>query len=157
MVKALITGHYICRTTNILSYTFRTVHWTQASLSFLFLKKLFSSSVFLVYILPPDICFVNTILKLFLNIFSLCSFVVNCLNISKTGDTSRISGFYLAFIIINQATFQDNFSLVIRQVSEFQLNLFQTIAYYICFHNIPFFFHCCSHIRNKNIISVLKA
>ena len=36
MVKAFVTGHYICHTTNILSCKFYIVHWIRASLSYLF-------------------------------------------------------------------------------------------------------------------------
>ena len=43
MVKAFITGHYICHTTNILNYAFWIVHWSQASLSFIFLMEMFIS------------------------------------------------------------------------------------------------------------------
>ncbi len=40
MVKAFITGRYICHTTNILNYAFRIVHWILASLSLIFLMEI---------------------------------------------------------------------------------------------------------------------
>lgn len=52
MVKAFITGFFICRTTNILSCWFEVVHWILASLSFLFLTEILFLQDFLLWNLP---------------------------------------------------------------------------------------------------------
>ena len=52
MVKAFVTGFFICHTTNILSCKFEVVHWIRASLSFLFLMEILFLQDFLLWNLP---------------------------------------------------------------------------------------------------------
>lgn len=74
LVKALLTGTYICRTTNILNCKRYTVHWTYLSFAtFPLLEhsfyKMFTQILYVLYIsffridymLPQALLFVNTI------------------------------------------------------------------------------------------------
>ena len=73
-----------------------------------------------------------------------------------------VRGFYYftvlfcCLIVVDQTSIQNNLSLGICQIPEFQLDLFQFITNNICVDNVFLFLNCFSHIRNENVISVFK-
>ena len=64
---------------------------------------------------------------------------------------------YLASIIVNQASLQDNLALHICQIAQRQRKLCNLIANHIRLDHISFFFYGFSYIRNKDVIAILKA
>ena len=59
-------------------------------------------------------------------------------------------------IVIDQTSVKNDLTLCVCQISQLKVQFFEFITYNISFDHIRFLFYCFSHIRNKDVISVLE-
>ena len=59
-------------------------------------------------------------------------------------------------IVIDQTSVKNDLTLCVCKISQLKVQFFEFITYNISFDHIRFLFYCFSHIRNKDVISVLE-
>lgn len=65
--------------------------------------------------------------------------------------------FQLSTVVVNQTSFQDDFSLRVCHIAKLQGDLFQLISDYVGFYISHFLLDHFTDLRNKNIVSVFEA